>query len=764
MVTATAANANAQSAVAGDADASGAPFVQYRALLELWRRKALQHNMARLHAERALAGALGELKEVRNDLRTCSSTHAAEMLAVKESCDAQSAAATELATQLSRAQDALRQETEWRVELEQRVRNYAHSFANMKLALVHHRDVTNSSVLEAQVGHVVSSWHTVGLFLVFFILLLCSPFVRTFQLTYAQAMQRLEALMARVTHAAARVRFASGLLAQKEVHLRNDAAALEAERRLLRRSAVPSPSPSAVAVGGEDAAQQRGPRSFISRAHDGVSLHPDAEALLRALFLSLDHDDCGAVAAPMLLQCVAPSSEGIESEPHETPAPSSSAATAAPSAALASADVAALGHALRASLGQAALRQITDGLQAAAAASVTWGEFLLMIIPDTDPAAPPPAALSVTELATLRRKRLLLDTDCGVVPLDVKFLGRAAPAQHQQQLQPHQREEIRRLAAERTLLQARLQEASAALERRAEGIKGHFEGELQRARVREGRLASENAALRSQVEAAEARAAESDASFKHRMAALTERVDALECENKTLTEALTARKSEEVLRLEQALRAEVDKLHRLDVEHNLLQREASKREIRCRGLQRDVLRLQTALAASQQELLAVKDTTERRVREEMEEEKEEALARRKREQEEREQQEVTRQREEAKKKMEEEKLDAAVALPVEEHAGGGDDDDAPGTASEQPEQRVPHQQQKQQPTVQAQVYVPATAPPRPVTASVAAASAVAEHQPVALTAPSRLGGNATDIYSTQLSRLLRLAEDAIGNP
>ena len=151
MATATAANANAQSAVAGDADASGAPFVQYRALLELWRRKALQHNMARLHAERALAGALSELKEVRNDLRTCSSTHAAEMLAVKESCDAQSAAATELATQLSRAQDALRQETEWRAELEQRVRNYGHSFASMKLALVHHRDVTNSSVLEAQV-------------------------------------------------------------------------------------------------------------------------------------------------------------------------------------------------------------------------------------------------------------------------------------------------------------------------------------------------------------------------------------------------------------------------------------------------------------------------------------------------------------------------------------------------------------------------------------------------------------------------------------
>jgi hypothetical protein len=77
---------------------------------------------------------------------------------------------------------------------------------------------------------------------------------------------------------------------------------------------------------------------------------------------------------------------------------------------------------------------------------------------------------------------------------------------------------------------------------------------------------------------------------------------------------------------------------------------------------------------------------------------------------------------------------------------------------------VLHQQQKQQPTAQAQVYVPATAPPRPVTASVAAASAVAEHQPVAPTATSRLGGNATDIYSTQLSRLLRLAEDAIGNP
>ena len=762
MATAMATNANmhAQTAPVGVADTAWVPFAQYRALLELWRRKALQHNVARLHAERALTGALGELKEVRNDLRTCSSTHAAEMLAVKESYEAQCAAAAELVTQLSCAQDALQQETSWRTELEQRVRSYSHSFASMKLILVHHRDVTNSSVLEAQVSLFARRATT------FYFLVPYASHASGQQLSYAQAMQRLEALAERVTNAAARVRFASGLVAQKEVNLRNDAAALEAERRLLRLSAA-APSPALVAGSLEDGPDE-GPPKFVSRAHDGVSLHPDTEALLRALFLSLDHDDSGAVAVPMLLQCFVPSSAPLsESDSERLLSLSLTPPASTSTAALKSADVATLGGVLREALGEAALQQITGGLRTAAA-SVTWGEFLLMTIPDPDPAALLSAALSVDELATLRRKRLLLDMDCGVVPLDAKFLGRSASAaattmasrsavahHHHDH---HHREEVRRLAAERTLLQARLQEVSAALERRAEGIKGHFEGDLQRARVREGRLASENAALRSQVEAAEARATESDASFKSRMAALAERVDALERENKGLTEALTARKSEEVLRLEQALRAEADKLHRLDIEHNLLQREASKREIRCRGLQRDVLRLQTALAACQQELLAAKDdaaAAERRAREE------DAATRRKCEQEESE-----RAGRRQRKDIKDEEPDVAS-----EGARDDDDDaiaanlDAVPTLARQTKPEEPEQSSPMRPVPQQrhERLAPAQAT-APVFASVPSVLASAASEAPSPPAPFRLSGHAADIYSAQLSRLLRLAEDTIGNP
>ena len=92
-----------------------------------------------------------ELKTIRSELRASLSGHTAELLRLQESLDAQSATVGELSMQLRHAQESLVQETHWRTQLEKRARSDSHAFAAMKLALIHHRDLTNSSVLEAQV-------------------------------------------------------------------------------------------------------------------------------------------------------------------------------------------------------------------------------------------------------------------------------------------------------------------------------------------------------------------------------------------------------------------------------------------------------------------------------------------------------------------------------------------------------------------------------------------------------------------------------------
>ena len=547
---------------------------------------------------------------------------------------------------------------------------------------------------------------------------------------YAQALQCLNLLTERVTSTTARVQFATGMVAQKEVHLRNDAAAVEAERRLLRRSRdndVATSSNSSSSSGGYPSDK------MLSQ----VSLHPDTEALLRTFFLSLDQEDSGSVEVAVLLRCFS-----TETEPVPVIASSDTVATASATERDGSDDVAALGRVIREAVGgDGMLQRVVDGLTKAVehgpSSVITWGEFLLLTIPSS---VSPQAALATSELAALQRKRLLLDSEWGVVPLDWKYLCRRGeniaeptttqlssgssyrdiPASSSSSSSSFLRHEIHRLATERSLLQARLQAMSRTLERRAEGIKSFFESELQMARVRENRLTSDNAALRSQLEQVETRASESEAAFRNRVAALSERVDAFEQENKDLSLALSSRKSEESLRLEQAWQAEKDKLHRLEIEHNLLQREASKRDIRCRGLQRDVMRLQAALSAREVERQAL--------------------------------QLVVTEKEEAK--------EAEVAALVQSVADEREKERLaqPEVVTVSPPIALPTPAQPPTPILPP----PPPSPPRPVQSNVAPVPALLplSAQFSSSSSSSSSSGSqqaASDIYSTQLSRLLRLA-------
>ena len=555
---------------------------------------------------------------------------------------------------------------------------------------------------------------------------------------YAQALQCLNTLTERVTSATARVQFATGLVAQKEVHLRNDAAAVEAERRLLRRSRdhdITTTSSSSSSNGGGYPSDK-----MLSR----VSLHADTEALLRTLFLSLDQEDRGSVEVSMLLRCI--STEEAQSAPVSVVASSDMIASATVTERDGSDDVAALSRVIREAVGgDGMLQRLIDGLTKAIeqnpSSVITWGEFLLLTIPSSPS---PQTELSTSELAALQRKRLLLDSEWGVVPLDWKYLSRrgekisestttqvssgdtsrSVPASSSSSSSSFLRHEIQRLASERSLLQARLQAMSRTLERRAEGIKSFFDSELQMARVRENRLTSDNAALRSQLEQIETRATESEVAFRNRVASLSERLDTCEQENKDLSLALASRKSEESLRLEQAWQAEKDKLHRLEIEHNLLQREASKRDIRCRGLQRDVMRLQGALSAREVERQALQLVVTEK--EEAKEEEVVAMV-----------QSVANEKESEREREKERLVESEVVIVS-------------------PPVTLPVPAQPPTPILPP----PPPSPPRPVPSNVAPAAVLLPLSAQFTSSSSSSGGSqqaASDIYSTQLSRLLRLA-------
>ena len=66
--------------------------------------------------------------------------------------------------------------------------------------------------------------------------------------------------------------------------------------------------------------------------------------------------------------------------------------------------------------------------------------------------------------------------------------------------------------------------------------------------------------------------------------------------------SLTDQQTEENNRYQRDMLELRGKLHRMELEYNLLQRECSKKDVRGRGLERDVLRLQAALAVNTEEL------------------------------------------------------------------------------------------------------------------------------------------------------------------
>lgn len=372
-----------------------------------------------------------------------------------------------------------------------------------------------------------------------------------------QAARRLKAYESRLLIATERVQFAAALVAQKEVVQRNTAAAMEAGRRI---QYVEKTDPT------DDAADENEEDADRDALLSDMTLRPEVESLLRTIFRKLDQGDSGSVPVKVLLTYIA----GSEEQSGDS------------------------SNAVRDAMGLTQWKQLLSGLRAAPERSdMTWGEFLLLLLPTIQEKL---VALRPSELEDLRLAGLWGDAEWGMIPLALPKDFPLAPHVEGSSSSTQQIAEIRRLQTERKYLFERVQEMSRTLERRAEAIKGHFEQELRRGRLKESRLQSQVSELKTGLDLAEKRlhnAAESHTSI-HKTA--TERIAALEQELSECRELVNSRRNTESRAMEATLVEEKAKFARLETEHHLLQRELGKKDIKSKGLQRDVMRLQAQVA------------------------------------------------------------------------------------------------------------------------------------------------------------------------
>jgi len=550
-----------------DGDIESFPYLK---LLQLWRRKALESMTQKSLTQKKLQQSLSLLKELRTKHGQEMKAQQLTALSYKEKGTAASEKASFWESKVGEAEAKLAQELRYRAIVDRERLDSQFKLRGLRSFLDRAKEQLEEEALAGMVR-------------------------------VDQAARKLKAFESRLFQAAERVQFAAALVAQKEVVLRNSAAAAEAIRRLQAAApGLPAVSQQQEAENwADDSADESNPPLLSD-----LVLRPETEALLRTVFRKLDPSESGTVAVQVLRACLSSGDDadgqsdgdgGVLStlQEKEEEEEDEDAITWTHNA----------GTLVRSALGPSQWARLHRGLAslAGAAEAMTWGEFLLLLLPRKDERL---AALSGPELEALRVAGLWGDAAWGLVPLALpKVFDAHALARPAQQ----QSADIKRLQAERRFLMERVQDMGRTLERRAEAIKGHFELELRRARLKEGHLQTQVTELRSALESAETRLQDAAEAHNAIHKTATDRALAAEKGLAEAREALSARKNQETHALEACILEEKAKYTRLETEHNLLQREASKREIKCKGLQRDVMRLQAQLAEDKARLALESD-------------------------------------------------------------------------------------------------------------------------------------------------------------
>eukprot|EP00595_Chromulina_sp_UTEXLB2642_P001833 CAMPEP_0196763370 /NCGR_PEP_ID=MMETSP1095-20130614/3964_1 /TAXON_ID=96789 ORGANISM="Chromulina nebulosa, Strain UTEXLB2642" /NCGR_SAMPLE_ID=MMETSP1095 /ASSEMBLY_ACC=CAM_ASM_000446 /LENGTH=528 /DNA_ID=CAMNT_0042116425 /DNA_START=837 /DNA_END=2420 /DNA_ORIENTATION=+ len=359
-----------------------------------------------------------------------------------------------------------------------------------------------------------------------------------------------------------RLELVTAIASIKEVSYRNSQAALEVDKRLFLETHTATNDAFAIS-------DYTNNRPSLTK----LNLTVELETLLLGIFRHLDPVDKGFVDTDLLIECLS-----IDPSFQESPNIS-------------------LGSIVRNELGEDIYNRLMDGLlgnlslnNISKTSSLTWGEFLLLLMPKSNEIISSP--LTIPERKELREQCLLDDIAWGLVPLKIPIQTNILSNKDLNS----KSEDFQRLVKERQYLLERLQDMNKSFERRAESIRGFFHTALAKNEIKENRAKQLINDLQNQLNEWKVRFDELDRHKQLNQEKYELRIYDITTELSNLKDLLDSKTKDEFNKFELLLSEEKSKFIRLDMEHQLLQRELGKNDVKCKGLSRDVLRLQTSLS------------------------------------------------------------------------------------------------------------------------------------------------------------------------
>jgi hypothetical protein len=560
----------------------------YLSLLQQWRKQTMGNIISRLISDRNLQELISNMKKMRSQHQIETREIQTSLLSWKERSSASSEKSDLLNQQLKNIENKLIDEQNNKFKAEASLEKQKKGVQNLNEVLNHYKNELDGTVLNSH-------------------------------LVMMQSMQRLKAMEERLKISTERISFATSIIVQKEIMLRNSAATVEAESRMLNikmsrikeiRKRIKNKENKNDENSDDDDDDDDDDNDYdVSESEkDNINfprisqlkILPEAEAILRAVFRGLDPTDSGTVPLNLLLSVLSNGDNNIKYVNHKNSDDNSDDDIDDNSDDNNDNDDDTqyeLSTLLSNSCGINRWNMLLSNLRAMSIdKEISWGEFLLQFIPHKQ-GNNNYDKLNIDDLNGLRKEGLIGDLDWGVVPIKIITTSNYKNIEYDD----HDLDEIRQLKSERSFLLNKLQTMSRTLERRAEVIKSYFENSLRKSNLRQNRMKSQINDFNQLKQVNESRIVELENNHNLYNEKMSLKVKNLEEELKHMQSNNTVKHSNETSKYESNIADEKARYLRLEMEHSLIQRESGKKEVRCKGLQRDVIRLQAAIATAVEE-------------------------------------------------------------------------------------------------------------------------------------------------------------------
>lgn len=249
--------------------------------------------------------------------------------------------------------------------------------------------------------------------------------------------------------------------------------------------------------------------------------------------------------------------------------------------------------------------------------TITWGELLLHLVPQ-EPRERSSSPLTAREWRALSSQGIWKHYQLGLLPLQLPPPATAAaaadtpvsmkPAGSGKSSHPPTTMAPAHWAEERRWLTRRLQDQLRHETRLIENVKAYFERELNVAALAQQRLQTQLTTVQEEVHTWQRRHQEAELRRQESQRHYEQQLQAVQQENATLRGKVERFQDTETKQYEALLHEQQQKYLRLEKEHQLIQREASKKDVKLKALERDVLRLQSTHTTATAEWQTTRDS------------------------------------------------------------------------------------------------------------------------------------------------------------